>query len=263
MLLSDYQRGPGAVAGSVVPMKKRNPHILRRTEYKLITTKPPGSGGGEWPTSSLRFYSEKEISTWSAEWCEKNIDAMDDYRPHFMEKCGGDLSQLAAFARQRKLIAERLKDIPIPAPEVIPDDYKGNGWPPNKQPDPPPPIPEIHADECGFDLWSEIKKPKPVIMSRGDFARAEATFSDRDWRAFLDNILEDGYSSNYGIPNEILAEAETNNSRVGIDLLALGKPFGGIFNPDHWMYDQIRDRAGSILNYYFINFDWQEHDHPS
>ncbi len=49
------------------------------------------------------------------------------------------------------------------------------------------------------------------------------------------------------VPLRVLEMAELANGCVGIDLLALGKPSGSIFDPEHWMYDGIRDRFGELL----------------
>jgi hypothetical protein len=60
------------------------------------------------------------------------------------------------------------------------------------------------------------------------------------------------------IPEEILIEAEMNNSRVGIDMLALSKPYGDIFDPEHWLYDSIRDNFTSVIKCYDYN-DFREY----
>jgi hypothetical protein len=51
------------------------------------------------------------------------------------------------------------------------------------------------------------------------------------------------------VPKDIMQKADWANNSVSIDWLALGKPGGDIFNSDHWMYDQIRDRISSTMDY--------------
>jgi len=67
-----------------------------------------------------------------------------------------------------------------------------------------------------------------------------------------------GIESGGAIQNGVFSQAERNHDRCCIDLLALGKPYGDIFNPDHWMYDSIRDNFGSVLSYAdFSNTTWE------
>jgi hypothetical protein len=51
-----------------------------------------------------------------------------------------------------------------------------------------------------------------------------------------------------GISEGLYSQAETMHDRVGIELLALGKPAGDIFNPEHWMYDSIRESSGTYVD---------------
>ncbi len=140
-----------------------------------------------------------------------------------MEKCKGDLAELAAFDRYKKLITARLWEASLEL-KLIPS--KPRAVCPTMMPitDRPPPISEIHADD----------------MSRAALARAEATFFDEvegrlDFEGLGFDVVDSLISRN--VPPEIISEAIRNDSRVGIDLLALGKPGGDIFNPGHWMYE--------------------------
>ena len=58
-----------------------------------------------------------------------------------------------------------------------------------------------------------------------------------------------GHDSTCNVPQRILNSIENNNGELGIDQLALGKPCGDIFPPDHFFYDAIRDHFASILDY--------------
>jgi hypothetical protein len=170
-----------------------------------------------------------------------------------MEECQGDLHQIVGFDRYKEIVTARLhKTDPASRPpkpkkrkprtlrsteyklissrpsEVIPDDYEGQVWPLNDAPD-------------------------PVVGSKANLARAEATFTDRpepveflgpDFTGLGLEVYDSGASRN--IPDGVMTKAIINDSRVGIDLLALGKPYGDIFNPDHWMYDETRDYFMSL-----------------
>ena len=58
----------------------------------------------------------------------------------------------------------------------------------------------------------------------------------------------DGLDAGGSLPDGVFFRAELCHDRVGIDLLALGKPMGNVFEADHWMYDQIRDGFIDILD---------------
>ncbi len=84
----------------------------------------------------------------------------------------------------------------------------------------------------------ECQKFDDIVTKRiGDRARARA-LSYGDFFACLGN---DPPSDHHTIPDEILNKAIINDAREGIELLALGKPAGDIFDPEHWMYDSVRD----------------------
>ncbi len=48
------------------------------------------------------------------------------------------------------------------------------------------------------------------------------------------------------VPEEVMALAIAEAECVGIEYMALGKPAGSIFNPEHWMYESIRDQFGDL-----------------
>ena len=98
----------------------------------------------------------------------------------------------------------------------------------------------------------------PKIIKKGYTKKAIAPVKPKPKYRFMDYVgLVDALGctppesqGHQFVPPDILTKAIINNRRVGIDLLALGKPIGDIFNPGHWMYEDIRDNYTSILEYH-------------
>lgn len=82
-----------------------------------------------------------------------------------------------------------------------------------------------------------------VSRKRRKYVRDPA-LPDQKWKYIKDE--DHDYGPACHIDSAILQEAVIRNRCVGIELLALGKPYGSIFNPDHWMYDSISDHMCSM-----------------
>lgn len=194
-----------------------------------------------------------------------------------MKLCRGDLNDLVVFDKYQKLLFSRMDEAqrepgPMPAEAHPPEkflpqhernsqaiDIRGSRTENNLHQHESP-----GADDAGIDsdrvAAREILHRESdgfVYMTKEDFARAEETFTGK--RTDPSAVWEDGAAPNFEglgldvvesgaghIDPEILDEAVSNNRQVGIDLLALGKPYGDIFRPGHWMYDQISDNYASI-----------------
>ena len=134
----------------------------------------------------------------------------------------------------------------------------------------PQDIPTVDHEESGFDSWthSQVKQTdcedeEPDVeqteYDRTNFDRWPPRWRER-WRnggtiAHIEDIYICGALGQPeldcfdrpNVPPDVLRTAIANDACVGIELLALGKPMGDIFNPEHWMYESTRDHFGSIL----------------
>ena len=110
-----------------------------------------------------------------------------------------------------------------------------------------------------FDEQRALHEERRLLM--GSYLSSEYTLEDPEvwlveepeqyvfasYFGLFDRLGTDPPSGNHHIPQEILDIADISNNCVGIELLALGKSYGDIFDPEHWMYDSIRDYFASIL----------------
>ena len=100
----------------------------------------------------------------------------------------------------------------------------------DKKPEPPRPKKPL----CGI----KSKKEHRIKWGRGDGI----------WNSTsLDASGFEGEETYFHVPQEIMNKAR--NSYCDVDLLALGKPGGDIFNPDHWMYERTRDHFCDIIDF--------------
>ena len=94
-------------------------------------------------------------------------------------------------------------------------------------------VPWVPAEVDGQEVWVE------------DECERKLAARSRQLNGYFDTGPIDGC---HVVPGDVLAEATINDCRMGIDLLALSKPAGSIMDPEHWLYDALRDNYADVMD---------------